>query len=180
MPPPERNGNFWEALESDRQVRLRYYTLGRDQAEERVVDPWLLRNEAGHWYLAAYCHRADAPRTFRLDRVLDAEVLDEARRRPPPEDPSLSIRPDDGSPVVELRVPKAYGWIAEAYPVESVVSGEDDTLLIRLAISGEAWLSRLLLRLGPEAQVVSAPTELLAAGIAAARTVLARYDGTVS
>ena len=168
------------ALESDRQVRLRYYTLGRDQAEERVVDPWLLRNEAGHWYLAAYCHRADAPRTFRLDRVLDAEVLDEARRRPPPEDPSLSIRPDDGSPVVELRVPKAYGWIAEAYPVESVVSGEDDTLLIRLAISGEAWLSRLLLRLGPEAQVVSAPTELLAAGIAAARTVLARYDGTVS
>jgi proteasome accessory factor C len=168
------------ALESDRQVRLRYYTLGRDQAEERVVDPWLLRNEAGHWYLAAYCHRADAPRTFRLDRVLDAEVLDEARRRPPPEDPSLSLRPDDGSPVVELRVPTAYGWIAEAYPVESVVAGEDDTLLIRLAISGEAWLSRLLLTLGPDADVVSAPPELLAAGIAAARTVLARYDETVS
>ncbi|MEZ5372186.1 MAG: WYL domain-containing protein [Microthrixaceae bacterium] len=170
-----------EALEADRQVRLRYYTLGRDRAEERVVDPWLLRNEAGHWYLSAYCHRAEAPRTFRLDRVLDAEVLDSPRRERAPESGELQLRPDDDAPLVELRVAEAHRWITEAYPVESVVEGGDGTLTITLAVTGEAWLSRLLLRLGPDAEVLTAPGELRFAGRTAAQAVLARYDrSTVS
>lgn len=165
-----------EALEADRQVRLRYYTLGRDRAEERVVDPWLLRNEAGHWYLAAFCHRAEAPRTFRLDRVLDAEVLASPRQEQAPEMDELSLRPNDDAPLIELRVSQAHRWIAEAYPVESVTENGDGTLAITLAVSGEAWLSRLLLKLGPDAEVLSAPPELAAAGRTAAQAVLARYS----
>ena len=163
------------ALEGDHQVRLRYYTLGRDRAEERVVDPWLLRNRDGHWYLSAYCHSADAPRTFRLDRILDAEVLETDRRHRPPAESDLALRPDEAAPLVELRVAEGYRWVAETYPVESVVDEADGSQRITLAVSGEAWLSRLLLRLGPDVEVLAAPPELIDAGVRAATAVLQRY-----
>lgn len=166
------------ALEGDRQVRLRYYTLGRDRAEERVVDPWLLRNRDGHWYLSAYCHSADAPRTFRLDRILDAEVLETGRDRQPPAESDLALRPDAAAPLVELRVAKEHSWVAETYPVESVVEEPDGSQRITLAVSGQAWLSRLLLRLGPDVEVLAGPPELAAAGVRAATAVLERYGVT--
>ncbi|MEZ5381236.1 MAG: WYL domain-containing protein [Microthrixaceae bacterium] len=163
------------ALAEDRQVRLHYYTLGRDTAEERVVDPWLLRNETGHWYLSAYCHRAGAPRTFRLDRILDAEVLKHHRAHAAPGDALPSLRPEPSSPVVEVTVPDRFRWIAETYPVESVTELDGGMLAISLAVSGPAWLSRLMLRLGPDASM-QGPEDLLAAARSAAGEVLARYE----
>ena len=35
----------------------------------RVVDPWRVFHAFGAWYLAAWCHRADGERLFRVDRV---------------------------------------------------------------------------------------------------------------
>ena len=65
--------------------------------------------------------------------------------------------------------------MAETYPVESVVDQPDGSQHITLAVSGEAWLSRLLLRLGPDVEVLTAPPELADAGVRAATAVLERY-----
>ncbi len=65
--------------------------------------------------------------------------------------------------------------MAETYPVESVVDEADGSQRITLAVSGEAWLSRLLLRLGPDVEVLAAPPELIDAGVRAATAVLQRY-----
>ena len=48
----------------------------------------------GRWYLEAWCHRAEAVRLFRLDRVLSARVLDGVDGTPPPEAVSRDL--DDG------------------------------------------------------------------------------------
>ena len=71
------------AADEGRQVRLGYYVPARDEQSERVVDPRGVvagQGETGsqgsHLYLDAWCHSAEAPRLFRLDRIEHAEVLD--------------------------------------------------------------------------------------------------------
>jgi len=67
------------AVVARRRVRLTY--AGWDQeASERDVDPWGLVDKDDRWYLVA---GTDAGRrTFRLDRIIDAAVTDEAAERP--------------------------------------------------------------------------------------------------
>ena len=55
-----------------------------------------------------------------------------------------------------LDVDSSGGWIAEHYPVESVTPVAPGRLRVRMAVGGDAWLERLLLRLGPDAHVVEA------------------------
>jgi predicted DNA-binding transcriptional regulator YafY len=50
----------------------------------------------------------------------------------------------------------------------------DGRLRVTFTVVGDRWLERVLLRLGPEAEVVS-PGDLRDAGRDAARRVLARY-----
>lgn len=58
-------------------LKIRY---GRSQsgASERVVHPYGLVVKSMEWYLAAYCERSSAIKTFKCERVLEAEILDEA------------------------------------------------------------------------------------------------------
>jgi hypothetical protein len=51
----------------------------------------------------------------------------------------------------------------------------DGTATIVLAIGSLAWFERLLLRLGPDAEVVDASAELQGVGGAAARRLLSTY-----
>jgi proteasome accessory factor C len=64
------------ALAQGRRLRLRYVTAA-DVVGERDVDPVRLLTQDGRAYLLGWCHRAWGQRTFRLDRVLDATMLDE-------------------------------------------------------------------------------------------------------
>ncbi|GAA2537517.1 helix-turn-helix transcriptional regulator [Pseudonocardia hydrocarbonoxydans] len=67
------------AVVDRRRVRLRY--AGRTRAPtQRLIDPWGLVDKDGTWYLIA--GTAAGQRTFRIDRVLDAEVTDLVAQRP--------------------------------------------------------------------------------------------------
>ncbi len=68
------------AVADQRQVRLTYYVPSRDERSDRVVDPRGVVRAHAHDYLDAYCHSAEAPRLFRLDRIFDAELLEHVHR----------------------------------------------------------------------------------------------------
>jgi len=68
-----------EAVITARQVQLRYATPNKEPST-RVVHPLGLVTKRGVWYLVA--NTAKGIRTFRLSRVLDAELLDAAVDRP--------------------------------------------------------------------------------------------------
>ena len=59
-----------EALDSQGRVRMRYVDA-RGTETERLVRPLRVHGRHGHLYLIAHCYRAEALRTFRLDRVVD-------------------------------------------------------------------------------------------------------------
>jgi proteasome accessory factor C len=165
------------AVEQRRQVRLTYYVPARDEESERVVDPHGLITHRGLTYLDAWCHSAEAPRLFRLDRIAGAEVLDSTVAVPDvaPRDlgDGLFTSSSDTTPVT-LRLQRQAHWVTEYYPVDDTRPQDDGTLEVDLQVADERWLTRLLLRLAPYAEVV-APAAYGEAFTAAAQEALSLY-----
>lgn len=163
------------ASDEHRQVELDYYTYGRDELTHRIVDPYRVYADQGQWYLEAFCHSSNDERIFRVDRVRDAALLDQTFA-PPETAPELGIfRATADTPRVTLELTRDARWVVEQYPVEGVDELDDGGLRVTLAISGRPWLERLLVRLGPSARVVDAPSDLAPAGREAAARILRRY-----
>src|SRR5690606_28564008 len=66
-----------DALSQEQVLRLRYAAPGKEPTD-RDVEPHLLWLHAGCPYLVAYCLRADAFRTFAVQRIVSATLLDKA------------------------------------------------------------------------------------------------------
>jgi proteasome accessory factor C len=168
-----------DAAERHRQVRMTYYVPSRDEESARTVDPRGLVTAHGFTYLDAWCHSAEAPRLFRLDRIHDAEVLDTPVETPvePPRDlgDGLFTRSSDTTPATLVLDPQAR-WVVEYYPVEEVRPLPDGRLEVDLLVADERWLRRLLLRLAPHARVVR-PEEFTQTYVAAAQDALGLYAG---
>jgi predicted DNA-binding transcriptional regulator YafY len=62
-------------------VRLTYRSAA-GETTERVVDPYGVAFQSGHWYLVCFDHFRDALRTFRLDRMVATEGTDQTFERP--------------------------------------------------------------------------------------------------
>jgi predicted DNA-binding transcriptional regulator YafY len=167
-----------DALDRGRRLHLSYYVPGRDEATERDVDPMRLLVVEGRTYLEGWCLRAEAVRLFRLDRVLDLAVLDEAasvpaQARPRDVDQGL-FRPSPDDAAVELELSAAGRWVAEYYPCERVEDIGDGRLRVGLRTPDTRWVRRLALRLGEDGRVTS-PPELAAQVREDAAAALAQY-----
>ncbi|MCA1718401.1 MAG: YafY family transcriptional regulator [Actinobacteria bacterium] len=80
-PDSEVVSELASAVGQRRQVRLRYRSVRREETR-RVVNPYALLQREGRWHLFGHCHLRKGLRLFRLDRMLEAEVLEEAFERP--------------------------------------------------------------------------------------------------
>lgn len=167
------------AVETDRALRLTYYSASRDAVGRRVVDPMRLLLVGASVYLEAWCRRAEGVRLFRLDRVDDAEVLDEPSAPPPGvrgregsgED---LLRPDDGAHLAALVLHPTARWVAEYYPVEDLHAQDDGSARVTMRYGDRDWMVRLLLGLGDTVDVL-APPDLVEARRTRAREALAAY-----
>lgn len=166
------------AVTERRQVRLAYYVPSRDEKSDRVVDPRGVVRTHGRDYLDAFCHSAEAPRLFRLDRIFEAELLDS-----PVESPSEAPRGlADGlfqrsadTTIATVRLAPPAHWVVEYHPVQDVRRLPDGDLEVDLLVGDGRWLRRLLLRLAPHADVVG-PAGFSATFTSAAREALRLYD----
>ena len=165
------------AAAAGRQVRITYYVPARDEESERVVDPHAVVSHHNVDYLDAWCHSAEAPRLFRLDRIHEATVLDspvviEARE---PRDLSDGVfASGEEATLVTLALRPEARWVEEYYAVRAVRPAADGGSEIDLLVGDERWLQRMLLRLTPYARVV-APEHFGEGATDAVRAALALY-----
>ncbi|HET8621463.1 MAG TPA: WYL domain-containing protein [Acidimicrobiales bacterium] len=165
------------AVAEHRRVRLDYYAYGRDARSTRDVDPAAVFAHEGFWYVRGWCHQAADHRLFRVDRIVEAVVLDETfdPRGDGGRDVDVFYN-GPGIPRVTLDVAASARWVAETYPVDEVVATPEGRLRIRLPVTATPWLERLLVRLGRDARVVETDDPGLAgAGGRAAARILGRY-----
>lgn len=149
-----------DAARRQRQLRLNYYVPARDEVSDRVVDPHGVVTANGFDYLDAWCHSAEAPRLFRLDRIHEATVLDEPVTSPSGDRRGLGeglfLQHDDATTVV-LHLDRAARWVPDYYPVDAVRRRRGGALEVQLRVADPRWLQRLLLRLAPHARVLDPP-----------------------
>lgn len=166
--PPPLLDVVRDAAVHGRRLEIDYWAAYKDETSTRVIDPEVVfRHRNGRWYVDAH------DRHFRVDRILRAVDTGD-RFEPSHKAPPDSVYdPGPGARRVEVLVPPEGRWVVETYPVDHVEEG-DGRFRVTFTVVGDRWLERVLLRLGPDAEVVS-PEDACDVGRAAARRMLARY-----
>jgi len=167
------------AVDERRRLRITYYSSGRDEMNERDIDPLLLCASLGYWYVIAIDHMSGEERTFRVDRIRDAVATTETFSPPPGFDPSRYtdgpfFTPSSRDLLVTLEVDPDAAWIREVVPFEQEKELPGGRYRIELRTPHLAWLVRLLLSAGEAARAVE-PPELQEAVRDAAARALALY-----
>ncbi|TQL68362.1 proteasome accessory factor C [Nocardioides albertanoniae] len=151
------------AIDQGRQVRIDYWVPARDEESSRLIDPRALVSIRDIEYLDAWCHRAQAPRSFRLDRIRGAEVLETPVATEPEdgasaEDAAGLLERTDSGTVVRVRLAPEARWVSEYYSVIDPVEVPGGGLEVGLRVYDQRWLTRLVLRLAPYAEVLDDET----------------------
>jgi proteasome accessory factor C len=170
------------ALDAGQRLAITYYSASTDHTGDRTITPRRLFASEGHWYVDGWCEVADGVRRFRVDRIGSAIPAG-------PADPAVlaAALPDDASRVssfeafvpgpdsrrVRIAADPSLAWLFETVPSER--AGEfGGRPTWEVFVAGDAWLERLLLRLGPGTEVVEPVADRSLAPEAAHR-ILARY-----
>lgn len=173
-----------DGLARGRQLEIDYLSAWRDARSTRVVDPVALSASEGHWYLDAWCHEAGGTRRFRVDRISSVEETGEAvvPKAPPADDDHANGRslepfvPGPEATLVRIAVSTDGAWLLDAVPVIETSAMPDGRTEVTLGVVSAVWLERLLLQLGPAAEVLE-PEDMKDLGREAAAKVLALYEG---
>jgi proteasome accessory factor C len=174
------------AVDGRWRLLITYYSASTDHVSERRISPRRAFASEGHWYVDAWCELAGDIRRFRVDRMYSASPVDEASDPTPRQDADRALDgadlgldafvPDPDSATVRVSLDPSAAWLVESIPSTGPPVEIDDRIEYEFFVGGDAWLERLLVRLGPGARVVDPPEFRSIRGEVAAR-VLRRYRG---
>ncbi len=136
-----------------RGVKIHY--AGTDGTErERIVQPHKLVYKSKAWYLKAFCTQKQEMRTFKLNRILDYEMLEEGfvRRCIPTEADDAAI----DCPLITLRFPKEMAYrVYDEFDKTQITKEENGDLIASAAMPEGAWLTGFLLSFGTQVEILS-------------------------
>lgn len=165
-----------QAIREDRVVEIEYWTESRGEMSNRPIEPHVLMNARDAWYVVAHCRQATDRRTFRLDRIRSARVLDEHFER------RVELTAGGGAPWERDEVsgsdaatalvwcgPAVARWVAEEHPTRARQS--DGSLVVEIAYASEGWLVKEVLKHQGDAVLIE-PAGLRATIAETARAIL--------
>ena len=175
---PEHLAELRAAVAGRRRVEIEYASASSGGPSTRAVDPYQVVLREGRWYLDGYCHRAGGVRRFQVGRVISVRETGEPAEVPddPPAELANPHAFTGGADAREVRVaaPADVAWLLERAAARPAVRRDDGRIEATLLVGSERWLERLLLRLGPQTEVLE-PPDLVGVAAAGARRALQRY-----
>ncbi|MEB7503440.1 helix-turn-helix transcriptional regulator [Arthrobacter koreensis] len=155
--PPDMLSVLQKAVTGRRRLAIRYVVPSRDEVSDRVVDPRRIFSDNNTWYLDAWCHRAQAGRFFRVDRILSAKDHGEAANDlpdPDPQFPSSLFTPGESDEFVTIRLLPDASWVADAYHAEARAMLPDGSQAVVLRTASTGWIPGFIARLGGSGAVL--------------------------
>ncbi len=145
------------AAKERRRCRIEYLKPHAPEPESREIDPYVVLYSDGCWYSIGFCHARRERRVFRVDRIMQAEVLEESFEPPDEFDPAEFLaggRVFRAGEPVEVRVrysPRVARWLIERGEGDV---GEDGSVVVTYDVADPGWLVRHVLQYGPDAEVL--------------------------
>lgn len=153
------------AVRDHEKVAIMYRSLSSARESRRVIDPYGTVFRHGLWYVAAFCHRRNEERLFRLDRVISLERTGQSFE--PRTDFSLADYMRDawhverGKPITaKVRfsgLAKQIVMEGQWHPSQKVLQEDSDTAILSFKTGGLRELSTWLMGFGGEAEVLEPP-----------------------
>lgn len=173
---PATVASLTDAAAERRRVAVSYQSHTADAPSERVLTPFVVASAHGNWYVVAHDDRSGEVRTFRVDRIESAVDAGPADVTAPEELPMPGEWFAEGDVArATLLISPQGRWVTERYPVDEVSEPDDlGRCVVRLPVTSERWLERLLVRLGPAVSVLE-PESMRDLAERAATRVLANY-----
>ena len=154
---PGYDNETFELLKSavirHRNVKLRY-AGSYEEIRERTVQPYKLVYKAKAWYLQAFCTEKQDWRVFKLNRILELEVLEEGFSQLNPPGP---IETFEGEyPKVTLRFPKEMSYrVYDEFDKAQIQRQENGDLIVSANMPEDPWLIGFLLSFGTRVDILS-------------------------
>jgi proteasome accessory factor C len=164
------------AVHETRLLRFEYWSA-EQKFSQRRVEPYALFNGTEAWYVAAYDLDKDRLQHFRLDRIKDAEALDEHFERREDLNPIADVGgwprtgTVEGSSIARVWISREQArWAREKRTV--VAELDDGAIVVELPFKGIDYLVKEILKEAGDAAVLEPPAAREAV-LAAAERLLA-------
>lgn len=174
------------ALLQRQQLKITYHARSNDAKAVRVVSPQRLAHYRGNWYLDAWCHQRDALRSFAIDRIRNAQPLEDIARNIPEADldrhfaDGYGIFAGASQYVAVLRFsPECARWVAEEcwHPEQKFQWLDNGTYELRIPYADSRELVMDILRNVPDVEVV-APESLRIELLSRLKAGLEKHDAS--
>ena len=155
-----------QALLERRRLAITYYTRARDEETQRVVSPQRLVHYRENWYLDAWCHLREDIRSFAVDAIRAAQIVEQPAREVPAHDldevlgSGYGIFSGRATQTARLRfTPQRARWVAaeQWHPHQRVEFEADGSYLLEIPYSDDRELVMDILKHGPEVEVLDPP-----------------------
>lgn len=137
-----------------KQVKL-LYAGSYKAASERVVQPLKLVYKTKTWYLKAFCMERQDYRIFKLNRILDLEVLREGFLYHSYPEENLEEQDRDKYNQIVLRFPREMAYrVYDEFDAAQVERQENGDFIVSVSMPEDGWLIGFLLSFGTKVDVV--------------------------
>ncbi|MCZ7534998.1 MAG: WYL domain-containing protein [Acidimicrobiia bacterium] len=146
------------ARRAHKRLRFRYVKDGHTEASDREIEPHIVFSKWGHWYVGGRPVGAETTPSFRIDRIISAEVSDEEFE--PVDTPTIPEWFDLSAAEhsVRLRLPRGeLTSLPRPHRLGEISELPDGLVEVEVVITGDRRLDHLLVILGPECEVLGPP-----------------------
>jgi proteasome accessory factor C len=159
-------GNFQTvagALLQRNRLKIRYFGREANQETQREISPQRLTHYRDNWYLDAFCHERNGLRSFAMDRIRQAEPLQQAAVDIPETEldshfaAAYGIFAGTPTHTAILRfAPERARWVADEqwHPRQEGRFLEDGSYELRLPYADPRELVMDILKYGPDVEVI--------------------------
>lgn len=161
-----------QAILEHNPVIINYYTIRRQSVSERKVNPYSIAYRRNNWFLIGYCHLRQEIRTFAIQRIRCAKVVETEHFKVRDDfnidhylGHSWQLMADGPLREVAIRFDASVApWILEGkwHPTQKITSLSDGGVLFEAKIAGILEIKRWVLSYGGAAEVLK-PAELRSA-----------------
>ena len=153
------------AIATKKDLKISYHSFSRDEVSSREITPFTIVHDGTFEYLESFCQLAQDFRSFRLDRILSAVLIEKTDSQAPGNEPKEDSRVD-----VQIKISSNSRKVAETFHLNSageILQGD----VFNSSVYNPEWIIRTICSLKSWAEVVQPPDLRSEVGMRAKRAL---------